>query len=63
MSEAFSVSMYAGPNESVIERRTTEVSNFLDMLRSASVDNTGSKSDTSCPEWKVGYLICKICCI
>lgn len=47
-----------GCNENVIERRTAEVSNFLDMLRSASsnVNDSSSKaSETVHPEWKVCY--------
>ncbi|KAK7828532.1 uncharacterized protein LOC111990545 [Quercus suber] len=44
-----------GLNEKVIEKRTAEVSNFLDMLRSASVnDNEGLKaSEKSHAEWKL----------
>lgn len=47
-----------GCNENVIERRTAEVSNFLDMLRSASsnVNDSSSKaSETVHPEWKVKH--------
>lgn len=39
-------------NEKVVETRTTELCNFLDMLRSASGDNSGGSS-TSHPEWKL----------
>ncbi|KAJ9184595.1 hypothetical protein P3X46_004307 [Hevea brasiliensis] len=44
-----------GCAENVIEKRTTEVSNFLDMLRSASVsEHEASKtSQTSHGEWKL----------
>ncbi|KAK9986510.1 hypothetical protein SO802_031461 [Lithocarpus litseifolius] len=44
-----------GLNEKVIEKRTAEVSNFLDMLRSTSVnDNEGLKaSEKSHAEWKL----------
>ncbi|KAL4606722.1 hypothetical protein ACB092_09G124100 [Castanea dentata] len=44
-----------GLTEKVIEKRTAEVSNFLDMLRSASVnDNEGLKaSEKSHAEWKL----------
>nr|XP_015870730.2 uncharacterized protein LOC107407909 isoform X1 [Ziziphus jujuba var. spinosa]XP_024925672.2 uncharacterized protein LOC107407909 isoform X1 [Ziziphus jujuba var. spinosa]XP_048321616.1 uncharacterized protein LOC107407909 isoform X1 [Ziziphus jujuba var. spinosa] len=44
-----------GPKENLIEKRTAEVSNFLDMLRSVSVnDNAEYKTpETSQPEWKL----------
>ncbi|KAE8125254.1 hypothetical protein FH972_020085 [Carpinus fangiana] len=44
-----------GCDQKVIEKRTAEVSHFLDMLRSVSVsDNEGSKaSERSHPEWKL----------
>lgn len=50
-----------GCSETVIEKRTAELSNFLDMLRSVSENSyEGSKThDTaSHPEWKVWYLLC-----
>lgn len=53
----------AGCNENVIEEKTAEVSNLLDMLRSACiVDDKGLTTceTTSHPEWKVCYLICII---
>lgn len=46
----------AGCNADVIEERTSEVSNLLDMLKSASVgDDEGLKTceTPSHPEWKV----------
>ncbi|KAL2345322.1 hypothetical protein Fmac_006607 [Flemingia macrophylla] len=39
-------------NENIVETRTTELCNFLDMLRSASGDNSGGSS-TSHSEWKI----------
>lgn len=41
----------AGYREKLVEHKTAEVSNFLDMLRSAS-DDCG-KSNTSLTDWKV----------
>ncbi|KAF3442773.1 hypothetical protein FNV43_RR16690 [Rhamnella rubrinervis] len=45
----------AGPSETMIEKRTAEVSNFLDMLRSASANDIGGLKtcETSHPEWKL----------
>lgn len=41
-------------SEDLVERRTTEVSNFLDMLRTPSMDGHGPKSShASHGEWKV----------
>lgn len=46
-----------GCNENVVARRTAEVSNFLDMLRSASSnDNDSSRAlETVHPEWKIKH--------
>lgn len=50
---------FAECTDTVIEKRTNEVSNFLQMLRSASVDDyDGSKmKETSHRGWKVRYLV------
>lgn len=46
-----------GCNDNVVARRSAEVSNFLDMLRSpSSNDNASSRaSETAHSEWKVCY--------
>ena len=44
-----------GCNENVVARRTAEVSNFLDMLRSASSNGSSRASETVHSEWKVCY--------
>lgn len=51
--------IYAGNKEEVIETRTSEVSEFLDMLRSASIDDS-KKSKASHTDWKVCYLLCLV---
>ena len=38
---------FAGCNEKEVETKTTELCNFLDMLRSASGDNGGGSGSTS----------------
>lgn len=51
----------AGCNENEVGEKTAEVSNLLDMLRSASlVNDKGLKTceTTTQPEWKVCYRIC-----
>ncbi|KAL3029780.1 hypothetical protein AAZX31_03G184000 [Glycine max] len=42
-----------GCNEKEVETKTTELCNFLDMLRSASGDNGGGSSSTSHTDWKL----------
>ena len=42
--------------EEKLEIKTAELSNFLDMMRSASADENGGFS-TSRTDWKVGYLL------
>lgn len=42
-----------------METRAAEVSKFLDMLRSASVDDS-DRSKTSDTDWKVSYLVCTV---
>ena len=46
-----------GCNENVLRKRTAEVSNFLDMLRSASGNGNDSSraSEMEHHEWKVRY--------
>uniref|UniRef100_A0A2P2MCU0 Uncharacterized protein MANES_09G043100 n=2 Tax=Rhizophora mucronata TaxID=61149 RepID=A0A2P2MCU0_RHIMU len=46
---------YEGCSENVIEKRATEVSNFLDMLRSASISESkvSKTTDGSPGEWKL----------
>ncbi|KAJ0089066.1 hypothetical protein Patl1_32762 [Pistacia atlantica] len=46
---------FGGCSESVVQRKTVEVSKFLDMLRSASVDDDGvsKASEGSHREWKL----------
>lgn len=46
---------WAGCSESVVEKKTAEVSKFLDMLRSASVDDdeVSKTTEGSHGEWKV----------
>lgn len=48
---------FAGCNEKEVETKTTELCNFLDMLRSASGDNGGGSSSTSHTDWKVSYIM------
>lgn len=48
--------VFAGYKEK-LEIKPTEVSNILDMMRSASVDDSGGSS-TSRTDWKVCYLLC-----
>lgn len=49
------IAFYAGYAEK-LEVKTAELSNFLDMMRSASADENGGSS-TSGTDWKVGYLV------
>ncbi|KAI5396187.1 hypothetical protein KIW84_062403 [Lathyrus oleraceus] len=49
-----------GYKEKLIERKTAEISNFLDMLRSASDD--GGLSNTPHNDWKVCYSFSGFCC-
>ncbi|XP_023528896.1 uncharacterized protein LOC111791682 [Cucurbita pepo subsp. pepo] len=44
-----------GCNENVVARRTAEVSNFLDMLRSASSNGSSRASETVHSEWKTKH--------
>ncbi|KAG7017516.1 hypothetical protein SDJN02_19381 [Cucurbita argyrosperma subsp. argyrosperma] len=44
-----------GCNENVVARRTAEVSNFLDMLRSASSNGSSRASETAHSEWKTKH--------
>ena len=46
--------VFAGSNEELVETKTKQMYNFLDMLRSASGDNSG-RSSTSHSDWKVSY--------
>lgn len=49
----------AGDVESVVERRSNEVSNFLSMLRSTTLVNDveRSKSNEDSRPWKVCFLL------
>ncbi|KAJ1392761.1 START-like domain superfamily [Sesbania bispinosa] len=42
-----------GYKEKLVETKTTELSNFLDMMRSASVEDSGGSSSTSHTDWKL----------
>lgn len=54
----FSLPVFAGCSENVLEKKMTEVSYFLDMLRSASASEheTSKAAQTSHGEWKVCTL-------
>lgn len=43
--------------DDVVDRRAKEVSNFLDMLRSASVGHDEAKRSEAHEDWKVCYLV------
>ncbi|KAJ1390661.1 START-like domain superfamily [Sesbania bispinosa] len=42
-----------GYKETLVETKTSELSNFLDMMRSASVEDSGGSSSTSHTDWKL----------
>lgn len=43
---------FVGYEDKFVETKTAEITNFLDMIRSASVDNSGGSS-ISHTDWKV----------